>query len=359
MDTSLLWRWVNERHATYLRKAVKEGAEPSLLSKWSNEYLDRPAGDALRWGAKGYKNETTGANDAFTRDPIMQQYRFCNVFRELDRVTAWIRYNIRRRYADHPDLWLMLAIARYINWPETLQELIDAKNGCWPGDADFNPTALGYTLDCLKDVKGKLYTGAYMIRAESNPKAEWYSWTKQQYIARIVIGRLWEDRESWRGIGAPCPTCINGAPEPYGCSDCLNTGYAQGPSSMEQVWERFQQPRYIGWGPFMAYQVVVDMRHTRLLSDAPDINTWAALGPGSRRGLNRLAGRPVDYALSQEQGLDEMMFIWGEQDNYRAPWVPRIELSDIQNALCETDKYIRALSGEGRPRARYVPGRGW
>ena len=29
----------------------------------------------------------------------------------------------------------------------------------------------------------------------------------------------------WAGI---CMTCLDGAPEPYGCTDCLNTGYAEG-----------------------------------------------------------------------------------------------------------------------------------
>ena len=133
----------------------------------------------------------------------------------------------------------------------------------------------------------------------------------------------------------------------------------EGGLRLQDVWEMFQSPRYIGWGPFMAYQVVVDLRHTEYLNAAPDIQTWAALGPGSRRGLNRLAGRPVDYNLSQAQGLDEMRALYESQDHFRAPWVPRIDLSDIQNALCETDKYLRVKLGEGRPRSQFVQGRGF
>jgi hypothetical protein len=133
----------------------------------------------------------------------------------------------------------------------------------------------------------------------------------------------------------------------------------EGGLELEAVWQLFQSPRYIGWGPFMSYQVVVDLRWTHYLRNAPDINTWAALGPGSRRGLNRLAGRDLDFNLTQAQGLEEMRQIWEEQDQYRAPWVPRIDLSDIQNCLCETDKYLRVKLGEGKPRAQYVPGRGY
>ena len=327
LDTSPLWAWVNERHAIYVRKTAEErgGYEP-------DEWCPRPD-----LAVEGYDPNS----GYWTHDEALQKYRYCNVFRELDRVTVWIRKNIREPFADHPDLWLMLAIARYINWPDTLEFLMNdmAAWGGWPTKDDWSPQNLGDSLDLAKEALGKVYTGAYMIRAESNPKAEWYSWTKQQYVARIVIGRLWEDREVWE-------------------RHLSGSNHAEG-VTLQSVWERFQQPRYIGWGPFMAYQVVVDMRHTRLLRDAPDINTWAALGPGSRRGLNRLAGRPVDFAISQQQGLEEMRQIWEEQDARRAPWVPPIDLSDIQNALCEVDKYLRVKNGEGKPRAKYVVGRGW
>lgn len=349
LDTAPLWTWVNERHAIYIRKWIREGGWDSPGNPWP--YAPEGA-DLEECDPEHFAVAESGP---LTLDPVMSQYRFCNVFRELDRVTVWIRENIRERYADHPNLWLMLAIARYINWPETLQWLMNrGQTKCdfnaWPntqgyGQPDFlphfafSPEALGNALDHWSSLGKKVYTGAYMIRAESNPKAEWYSWTKQQYVARIVIGRLWEDRETWE-------------------RHLSGSNHAEG-VTLQSVWERFQQPRYIGWGPFMAYQVVVDMRHTRFLRDAPDINTWAALGPGSRRGLNRLAGRPVDFALTQARGLEEMRLIWEEQDARRAPWVPPIDLSDIQNALCETDKYLRVQLGEGKPRAQYVPGRGW
>ena len=319
LDTSPLWAWVNERHAIYVRKTAEErgGYEP-------DEWCPRPD-----LAVEGYDPNS----GYWTHDEALQKYRYCNVFRELDRVTDWIRRHIREPYAGHPDLWLMLAIARYINWPETLQSMMEDNPEDW-----WLPLNVTEALERRAALGEKVYTGAYMIRAESNPNAYWYSWSKHRYIAEIVIGRLWEDREQWRAI-------LEDQPE--------------GGLELQAVWMMLQAKRYIGWGPFMAYQVVVDMRHTDILRDAPDINTWAALGPGSRRGLNRLAGRDLNFNLTQEQGLEEMLSIHAEQDRHRAPWVPPIELSDIQNALCETDKYLRVKRGEGRPRAQYVPGRGY
>ena len=337
MDSRPFWEWVNERHAIYIRKELRAGADPADL--WVPQDCDLEECDPEHFAVR--------PDGPLTDDPVLQQYRFCNVFRELDRVTQWIGRNIQEPFADHPDLWMMLAIARYINWPPTLQWLMNrGETACpfsawpdrtgdnWPQHLKFTPEDLGNALDAYSATGAKVYTGAYMIRAESNTKAEWYSWTKQQYIARIVLGRLWEDR------------------------DLLSRAFSVPGQTLENAWGFFQASRYIGWGPFMAYQVVVDMRHSRYLRHAPDINTWAALGPGSRRGLNRLSGRPVDYPLKQAQGLEEMLTLWGEQDRWRAPWVPRIELSDIQNALCETDKIMRVRNGEGRPRSMYVPGRG-
>jgi hypothetical protein len=36
-----------------------------------------------------------------------------------------------------------------------------------------------------------------------------------------------------------------------------------------------------------------------------------------------------------------------------------MDFSDVPNILCETDKYLRVKNGEGKPRALYVPGRGY
>lgn len=105
----------------------------------------------------------------------------------------------------------------------------------------------------------------------------------------------------------------------------------------------------------MAYQAVVDMRFTGILENAKDIETWAAAGPGTIRGLNRLHGRDVKASLSQAAALAEMHAIWkAVPDNTDV----HLDFSDVPNVLCETDKYLRVLNGEGKPRAKYMPGRG-
>lgn len=346
LDIEPIRYWINERHAIYLRKAVLQKSNIAHIGGYAWE--SREERDA--WGGKGL-DPRQWRPERLTNDPILREYRFCNVFRELDRVTVWIRENIREPFADHQHLWFMLAAARYINWPDTLDELISGGD-TWPSDVSgrFSPERMTWQLEDRRARGLKVETGAYMIRAESDTKAPWYNWSKQRYVAEVVLGKLWERRAGWVHV---LDGKLDAAVQAFGGSDLRPT--------MQLIWEMFQDKHYTGWGPFMAYQVVVDLRWTRYLRDAPDIQTWSALGPGSRRGLNRLHGRPVGFALSQDQGLREMIELRERLSapGVLAPWVPLPDLSDVQNALCETDKYLRVKSGEGRPRAKYVPGRGY
>lgn len=257
----------------------------------------------------------------WTLDPILATYRFCNVRREDDRVTVWIREHIREPFADHSYLWLMLCIARQINWPGTLDDLIGVE--AWPFDETFNPQSVTTVLNLRKAGGLKVYTGAYMISAPAGKGAD-----KQAYIAEQVIGGLWKRRNVF----------LNHFGEL---------------ASLQRTHELIMRTN--GWGAFMAYQAVVDMRFTRLLRDAPDMASWAAAGPGTLRGLNRLYGRPLNRALSQGQALAEMRAIYRV---VQAETGVAMDFSDVPNALCETDKYLRVKLGEGKPRALYVPGRG-
>lgn len=257
----------------------------------------------------------------WTTDPILRDYRFCCVRREDDRGTIWIRQHVRDRFTGHPYLWLMLCAARQINWPDTLAELIAAP-GAWPIGDDFSPIAMGDALKTRKERGAKVYTGAYMIPAPKERGAD-----KQTHIAHAVIGDLWRRRAEfadWSG------------------------------ATLAETHARIT--RSSGGGDFLAYQAVVDMRFTRLLENAEDVASWAAAGPGTLRGLNRLHGRDKDAALSQGQALSEMRAIYKvvQQETGVA-----MDFSDVPNILCETDKYLREKNGEGHPRALYAAGRGY
>jgi hypothetical protein len=268
--------------------------------------------------------EDAGAPPPWTSDPILAAFRFCNVRREDDRVTRWIGQHVRAPFADHPLLWLMLCICRQINWPDSIAELI-ATPGAWPSHESFAPRRIGEVLNDRKRRGEKIYTGAYMIPAPQARGAD-----KQAHIAENVIGGLYLRRDCFGGL------------------DNWRT------SNLQTTHSGICQT--LGWGHFLAYQAVVDMRFCpRLLANAPDRETWAAAGPGTIRGLHRLHGRHVDLPLPQERARIEMRQLYELAERETGV---RLDFSDIPNVLCETDKYLRVANGEGKPRARYVPGRG-
>lgn len=184
---------------------------------------------------------------------------------------------------------------------------------------------MGAVLVARRARGAKVYTGAYMIPAPSQKGAD-----KQAHIAEVVLGDLWQR-----------------APE-------FLAWFARDDRTLRGTHERIRRSH--GWGEFLAYQSVVDMRFSdRLLASASDRDCWAAAGPGTLRGLNRLHGRKLTFTISQAQALDEMRAIFTIA--HRETGVP-LDFSDVPNVLCETDKYLRVQLGQGRQRASYVPGRG-
>lgn len=240
----------------------------------------------------------------WSKDPIFQTYKFCNVRREDDRVTKWMAENWRSpKYWNELNFVPAMIFARTINWPDTLTKLEFPHK--------WEPDRVIKIMDEIQAKGGKVYTGAYMITAGPTGvrKNEWVVGNAKSYFVR--------------------PPLLD-------------------PKSIQRSWEGIIRNGYPCVGPFIAGQVIADLKQTTHLMDAEDWWTWAALGPGSTRGLNRLHGRRVNMSLTQEQGLKEM------QEVRKVLQLEWLCLQDVQNCLCEFDKYVRVMAGEGKPRAGYA-----
>lgn len=283
------WYWINERHRIYTKR------QPPIEEPWP-----------------------------WTDDQILREYRFCNVFRELDTVTMAFK-EMFAPYADSPNLWFWYCLARQINWPETVAEIFEAL-----GFDEWDPN-IAYDVMRARQTRGeKLYTGAYMLRGDIQREGE--DNNKPRYTCFRVLDPVWK---GFQDIGAD-PDTACGHPISSTIQSCV------------QWLESFS-----GWGGFLAYEVATDLRHTRYLSAAPDIMTWANPGPGAIRGLNRVFGRKLTQALSRDKALIEMRYLLRLSNSFTEPHVPAMEMRDIEHSLCEVDKYLRVKNGEGRPRAKY------
>jgi hypothetical protein len=240
----------------------------------------------------------------WTKDPILQTYRFCSVQREDDRVTKWIAKHWRGE--EQPEVWFAMVVARHINAPATLEHL------GYP--VPWNKRHFYKVIRERQKNDQRIYNAAYMIvpRQTSMPKDE--------YLAERMFSPMWKERNSLR------PTT----------NDTLQSFYER----ISQFW---------GMGTFMSAQVIADLKYVGPLDKAKDWWTFAKSGPGSRRGMNRVLGRPKNTGITETFWYEELMKLQKATKSK----IPKIHAQDLQNCLCEFDKYERVRTGEGVPKQKY------
>lgn len=301
--------WINERHSIWLR---------------------RSRGEPKPW----------------TQDPIMQTYKFTNVFRQLDRGTIVLNEAIRPLIEQIKDphskvrvpaeraAWESLELRKKLFFNVVWYRLFNhAENMTELGLVD-NAGGLRSRLKARRNRGCKVFTSAHMTTGEpGRDKIETYL---------EVCDKVFE------------------LAEPY-VLDMEEDG------TMEGAFDNLLHLPLVG--PFVAYELVCDFRFTPLLPDPPtDALTWANVGPGAARGLRRLGmpetldsmkwlyqecqDSPVlgTHVAKHHRGLNE----WNEsvKGEFPTPYPP-FELREIEHSLCEFDKYQRAKSGVGRPREKY------
>lgn len=268
-----------------------------------------------------YMRRQGGHPKPWTEDPILQSFRFCNVYRELDTVTLWISNEWRFRYRKDEDLWFAMVVARLVNWPDTLAELMPAVFTLDTKKVQWDEGKFIRAMHRRRKQGEKVFTGAYIVSTNG------VATDKADYIGKKVLTKMWRKREELR-------------PREGDTLEAFHTRLTS----------------FMGMGSFIAGQVVADIKYAEPLARASDWHTWAAKGPGSSRGLNRVCGNERDERWKPAHWLQVLQ----ELQEVVNPMLPlqweKLHAQDLQNCLCEFDKYMRVTLGEGRPRSRY-PGR--
>tara|TARA_Y100001947_G_scaffold158780_1_gene173031 strand:- start:1495 stop:2382 length:888 start_codon:yes stop_codon:yes gene_type:complete len=246
------------------------------------------------------------------RDPIIEEYRFCNVRRNDDRVTRYVQNQFMQDFRTSPEAWFAITMARLFNNVDTLATLQHAEVVL-----PFNPTAAIGVLRARETLGLRVFNPAYIVSTNGR-KID-----KIEYVINHVLKPMWRDK-------AKISRAIIDA------------------SDLDEVHKILQAQN--GLGSFMAAQVVADLKYINPNS-WPDFHTFAASGPGSKRGLNRVFERDVKAPLSEREFRDKLTLL-RERTNARLKMEP-ITAQDIQNCLCEFDKYERVRLGEGKPKQKY------
>ena len=267
-----------------------------------------------------------GHHRPWTNDPILGKYKFTNIHRIDDRVSQWVVDNLIKPYQERDDLWFTLLIARLINWPPTLQALLDADViPCHP--TEFDADVFVQVVEGCKETQAKVYSGAYMVYpTKMDPGGN-----KSQAIAKHIVGAA---IEKWEDIQCE----VTRTDEPVSIENFVTV-----------------MSRCFGISTFMAGQVAADLTYADegQLSRAVDLFTWAPIGPGSSRGLNYLLERAPSAGWTQEQFNTELMKIHDEIIEELD--INTLTLHDVQNIMCEYSKYCRTVLGDGKPKTTYIP----
>ena len=239
----------------------------------------------------------------WSNDETFRDVYFCNVRREADKVTKWVRDVFHDSEYYMPEFNMMLA--RLVNKPSSL-EAMD-----WPFDL-WNLRAIDDFLSVMSQPKA--WGGAYIVSTNGRRMP------KHEYIRDVLTAAL-----------------------PHFEQVRQATTLAAAHKALMAIQ---------GLGSFMAAQIVADLKNTKghPLADAPDWWTWCAHGPGSLRGMA--------WTLEQErctptQFYSSMPALRDYIDENISLDVGTFCNQDLQNCLCEFDKYMRVSTGVGRSKRKY------
>lgn len=264
----------------------------------------------------------------WTSDEIVGRYRFTNAFRASDRVSQYLIRDVI--YVDgmtFADTAVRTILFRLFSRPSTWQ-LLERAHGPITCDS-FDPVDMGRTLDVAFGSGTRLYTNAFILCANA---AFGHARKHRNHLALVeamIAADLPQHLEQATSLGAAYTLLV----------------------------------RFPLIGPFMAYQLAIDLNY------APwwrfDENSFTAPGPGAMRGLAKvfsdLGGLRPDEAVNWL--VDQQQHVTNELDVEPPVLFGRpLHAIDCQNLLCEIDKYARVAfphltSDRQRIKQTYRPAR--
>jgi hypothetical protein len=252
-----------------------------------------------------------GAPEPWTEDEILARYKFCNTYRASDRVSQYLIRDVIYAPGDWTpaDLVVRIVLFRLFSKPETWQALETEA----PLTADFDPKEVAARLEARRAGGDPNYTAAFIL------------------CANDAFGR---GKKHLNHLALLEMMLANGLPQ----------AVAEAKSLHELYEELLSYPLL---GPFMAYQLAIDLNYSPLVDF--DEDEFTVPGPGALRGivkcftdLGGLTKAEVIHWMAANQESEcarldiELPTLFGR----------RLHAIDCQGLFCETDKYSRVAFPE-------------
>jgi hypothetical protein len=325
----------------------KEYQKPDGLLLMNKEYFDGFWYFMLERLAIWYKRVVLQQPQPWTDDPILQDYKFTNVLRDVDRVTIYERKNILSKLDEPTDdlvtrkKSVLLNIMIFRTWVK-----IDTYE-----TIGFLDLADEHMMEQWKDAKKKLlerrehgiinFTAAFYINSlrAVNPDKDMHNKT---YNAILMI-------DSWiKDIDRIYDRAINKA------------------HNMNQQMKFFRSLMCVG--SFTAYEwacsIALATRYCKNRMVIWTVDNATNVGPGAKMGMDWIFINRG--GMSYYQCILYLRSIWkyemkrlGIYEGFVA-MLPEemkedIDLRVIEQSLCEYNKYNKVANGTGRPKERFIP----
>lgn len=275
-----------------------------------------------------FERRLAGEEPPWTADHILARYKFTNPWRASDRASQFLIREViyREREVAPEDLLTRIVLFRLFSRPLTWLA-IERELGLI-GVATLYDKRLPELLERLSR-DGPLYTGAFILCANRAYGFE------RKHLNHLALVR------DMMGAGR-LPRAIARA------------------QTLRGVYERLRRFPLIG--PFMGYQLAIDINYSQLVDFSED--EFTVPGPGAERGIRKV------FPAARRREMPQIIRMMVDEQEARCEALGvapprllgrrRLHAIDCQNLFCELDKYARVrfpelLSSRRRIKATFTP----
>jgi len=265
----------------------------------------------------------------WSKDPILQIYKFTNAYRAADRVSQFLIKEVIYKGDQRPkELLFRILLFKLFNKIETWQAL-----QVHLGEVRFDSYEFENYARILSSLRAEgtaIYSGAYiMASAKSMFGFDFKHLNHLKLVELVMTDNVYER--------------------------ILHAG------SLEQLYKELLKLPSIG--SFLAYQYAIDINYSLLTSFSE--SEFVKAGPGARDGIRKCFTDLGDFSeedviklMCDRQRLEfEKLEI-----DFKDLWGRPLQLIDCQNLFCEVDKYARlahpeisGISNRIRIKQKYKP----
>jgi alpha-glutamyl/putrescinyl thymine pyrophosphorylase clade 1 len=262
-----------------------------------------------------FEQRVAGEPGPWTDDPILREFKFCNVFRAADRVSQYMLRDVC--YHNEPcsaeDRLFQIVAFRTFSKTATWCAVRDFL-GRYPVLDDLADGSFTAALDHARVQNGGLYTGAFILCAtdaygQSAKHRNHVELFRHMFLHDQLGGKLQEAR------------------------------------SLREIYNLLHG--YPLMGDFMSYQISIDLNYSALLDFSE--NDFTQAGPGALRGIRKVFQDPGDYTPAEI-----VLWMTERQDDefarlglpFAGLWGRPLHAIDCQGLFCEADKYCREAAPE-------------